>query len=244
MRVRAKFHKFSGAGFTLVETVIAVGIVATLLVTILGILGLSTETLRETIGAREADRLVTTLERELSILRESEIDPDTRSAFDKAYQWIDKSSRGNAVKVLLYNFEGDPNTSGDDGNPKPIGSAGEGSGDVILTSVARFIEDSTLPEEIKEELGAVVGPVFFVRTTQLVYRNGALTRGDPGIIPPHEGQAPLTGGTTPADSYPEAVIAFEADFYLLPSNTEDYIAGFTFEDLGRPLFTRTMAVRR
>ena len=244
MKTLTKIRKTAPLGFTLVETVVAMGIAATLLATFLAIFGLATNTLDETIDGREADRLISALERELSILREDEVAPDTRTAFDKAYQWIKKSSQGNEGMIFVYTYEGDPSEVRDDGSlePRPAGVAG--GGDSVATAAVRFVEGGSLPGDMLEELEAASGPVFFVRTTQLVYVAGQMVQGKPGIIPPHEGQVPLPGGGSASDTYPEAAIAFAAAFHLLPANTPEYLAQLTLDDLKRPLFIRPLAVRR
>ena len=224
-------------GFTLVETVITIGIVATLLTAFFAFFGFAGKSLRESINGREADRLVNALDRELSILRSGETDVDITTAFEKAYAWIDGSSRDNGY-IFVYNYHGNPGSLRADGTPEPDP---DGTG-TVLTPVVRFVT-STPPTEMSDDLEAVTGPVFFVKTTQLVYREGDLELGEPGVVPPHEGQSPLPSGTG-AEAYPEGTLAFQADFYLLASNSEDYIQQFTPENLRRPIFSRRMAVLR
>ena len=57
-------------GFTLMETVIAIGVVAVLLTTFLAVFGPAQSTIRRALSAQEAGRLTTSLERELSSLRQ------------------------------------------------------------------------------------------------------------------------------------------------------------------------------
>jgi hypothetical protein len=102
---------------------------------------------------------------------------------------------------------------------------------------------------LEDDLGAIDGPAFFVRMSQLVFENGALTQGEAGkIVNPHSGAA-----VSSAAEYHEAVIAFSAEFYILRSNSLNYINNLDLSDgdsdgrpdsLGRPLFTRNLAVRR
>ena len=68
--------------------------------------------------------------------------------------------------------------------------------------------------------------------------------GTPGTI-----KDPKTGtASANADAYPEAVIAFSADFHMMPANTAGYFSSsaFTskFPNLKNPVFTRSIAVRR
>ena len=239
---RGEKTKFQNPAFTLIETVISIGILATLLAVFMAMFGVATESLHGSISGREANRLISALDRELSILRTGEEVGDIRSAFDKAYSWIDKSSRGEG-NIFLYSYLGDPANVRDDGSYEPVLSGGDV--EAVAAPVARFVEGGSIPDEMREELGAVSGPVLFVRATQLVYEDGELVRGEPGVIPPHEGQVPLPGrGLSDSAAYPEAVIAFEADFFLLPTNEPEYVANFSPKEGARPDFSRAMAVRR
>ena len=56
-------------GFTLMETVIAIGVVAVLLTTFLAVFGPASAGIRRALSAQEAGRLTNSLERELSSLR-------------------------------------------------------------------------------------------------------------------------------------------------------------------------------
>jgi hypothetical protein len=51
-----------------------------------------------------------------------------------------------------------------------------------------------------------------------------------------------------ADLYPEAVIAFSAEFHMLPAKTAAYISGTAFtkkyDSAKNPVLTRNLAVRR
>ena len=229
-------------GFTLMESVIAIGVVAILLTTFLAIFGPATQGIRRAISTQEADRLSVTLERELSILRESESGTNMKTAFDKAYDWIDKSSQGEAGKIFLYNYKGDPTNLRADGTMEP---AIKGQKDYVLSPAVRMVTGSSIPSDMEEELEMISGPIFYVKATQLTYdSSGKLVLGDPGIVPPHPNQEKLSGGTTDADAYPEAVIAFTADFHLLRASAPDYLNSLDLAELGRPLFSRNMAVRR
>ena len=55
-------------GFTLMETVIAIGVVAVLLTTFLAVFGPASSSIRRVLSAQEAGRLTTTLERELGLV--------------------------------------------------------------------------------------------------------------------------------------------------------------------------------
>lgn len=107
--------------------------------------------------------------------------------------------------------------------------------------MVRRADDTT---DLSEDLEAIEGSLFLAKCTQLVFNGDEMTTGTAGTI-----KDPVNGTTvdTP-DDYPEAVIAFEAEFYVLPSKSYDYITGQSFKtkfnEMTRPAFTRNLAVRR
>jgi prepilin-type N-terminal cleavage/methylation domain-containing protein len=233
------------SGFTLMESVIAIGIVAVLLTTFLAVFGPATQGIRRALSVQEADRLASALERELQILRPE--DTGFETAFDKAFAWIEKSGEEDSA-VFLYNYRADP-AEITDGRMEPYetvaDSPGEPGQDFILQAGIRRQGDSLLSDELEQ----VSGPVYYVNMIQLVFDDDSLTTGESGKIKdPHEGNAAVTD----PDDYPEAVIAFSAEFYVLKSNSVNYVENLTItktsdgrpENLGRPLFTRNLAVRR
>jgi len=227
--------------FTLMETVIAIGVLAVLITSFMAVFGPATQGIRRAIDVQEADRLVATLEKELSILREPSATGKT--AFDKAFDWI-RDSGGNDADdklIMLYQYRGDPDELRSDGTMEPHKRAdGVAGKDYVIQSMARLRNDSLFIED----LGALEGRVFAVRTRQLVYKNNALAPVDqPGQI-----QGMNDGGkVASADDYPDAVIAFTAEFYSLPSNSVAYLSpggALKAENLKKPVFTRNLAVRR
>lgn len=251
-------------GFTLVETVIAMGIITIMITAFLAAFGPAVQGIRKSISAKEANRLASSLEYELSTLRADEADStpddgddDYTTAFEKAFEWIkDSVSDTKDDFVLVYQYRGDPNKIRDDGTLKVLkmpedrdkNIPGE---DYVLQSVVRRLGSP----EAKEELapGVVEGRVFYVRMKQLVFgTDGTLGLTDqPGkILDPKGAHAEAANHT----DYPEAAIAFQAEFYVLKSNLYAYINGAfdTTDDngdghpdaTGRPVFTRNLGVRR
>lgn len=232
-------------GFTLMESVIAIGVVAVLLTTFLAVFGPATQGIRRAISIQEADRLVSALEREMQVLRAD--DPDTyNTAFDKAFDWI--ANAGDDTKaIFLYNYKGDPSSITDGVMDAYDGDGGEPGKEYVLQASVRRKGD----QRMDDELEAVSGPIYYVNMRQLVFSNDGLVVSDQAgsIVDPHS-----TGSkAADPDQYPEAVIAFAAEFYALKSSSKNYIDNLDLKDndgdgnpdsLGRPLFSRNLAVRR
>ncbi len=240
-------------GFTLVETVIAMGIITIMITAFLAAFGPAVQGIRKSLSAKEANRLATTLEYELSVLRAGDEATKYATSFEKAYKWIKGSSGTDRDDiVLLYQYRGDPASVRDDGtlNPQTDRSKKIPGQDYVLQSVVRRLGDAKVGLELVP--GVVEGRVFYVRMNQLIFTDGelGLTTDLANIIDPTE---PRDETATHLD-YPEAVIAFQAQYYVLKSSIYSYVnSQFELTDsnddghpdaVGKPVFTRNMAIRR
>jgi prepilin-type N-terminal cleavage/methylation domain-containing protein len=227
-------------GFSLIETVIAIGVLAVLLTGFMIVFAPAAAGIRRAISIQEADRLASTVEQELVTYRSG--DPGN-TGFEKAFQWIKESNSANTA-LMVYQYRGSLSAKRPDGTPDPVTDAADkvAGRDYAVKTMLRRKND---PEFIKD-LPAVEGGVYLVKCTQLVYNN----QGE--LIPGAEGQIkdpkPEGAPSDNADLYPEAVIAFNAEFYALPGRNESYITGAAFTNFfnnpKKPVFTRNLAVRR
>ena len=221
------------------ETVIAIGVLAVLLTAFIAVFAPAAQGLRKAISVQEANRLAYTLERELVSLRGN--DSDTYgTGFNKAYEWI-VNSADTSRALLVYQYKGNPDQVRQDGTLAPFVGDGVAGQDFIVQPVVRT-KDSPF---LQEDMEALEGRIFTARLTQLVFDNGALIKGTPGQIvdpTPNDGDTAAGGG---ADGYPEATIAFAADFFLIPASDYNFIQnrldGLNFTN---PVFSRNLAVRR
>ena len=237
-------NKRASNGFTLMETLLAIAVVAVLLTTFLAVFGPATNTIRRAISVQDADRLASALEKEMTSLRADELN-DYDNAFDKAFQWISDSGSLDS-SVVLFNYRGSTSQI-TDGKLEPYTETeGEPGRDYLVQSAVRRLSDSSDLEDLME---AVEGKVFVVSMRQLV--RDASTG---GLVPAEVGASIVSAeGNSASDaaSFEDAAIAFQADFYLLPANSYQYLTGplsnggSDFEQtLGNPIHTQAMAVRR
>ena len=233
----------SPVAFTLTETVIAIGVLAVLLTGFIAVFTPAAQGIRRSISSEQADRLTTTLENELATLRIGQETPEPATGFNKAFDWIQK---GNTVAtaIFVYQYRGDPaGTPRADGTPPPkLTITGVPGKDYIVQSMARRLSDPQLENDLK----AIEGSVFFVKTTQLVFAAGELKPGTPGKI--MNADTPATEATDAA-AYKEAVIAFSAEFHNVPTKSIAYLKSPAFtarytSTTNKPIFTRNLAVRR
>jgi prepilin-type N-terminal cleavage/methylation domain-containing protein len=230
-------------GFTLMETVIAIGVLALLLTAFLAVFGPATTGLRKAISVQEADRLAAALERELVTLRPG-TSSDYKTGFDKAYQWIDESSSDASTSIFLYQYRGKPDEIRSDGSMEPYTAGGGVAGkDFIVQPSVRMRDDPLF----LEDMDALDGRIFTAKLTQLEFNNGQLTKREEGGINPDPNGTNESLGGTGSDAYVEAVIAFAAEFFIVPNSDPNYVkpgGKFNPENLGKPVFTRNLAVRR
>lgn len=235
-------HSTHRTGFTLMETVIAIGVLAVLLTAFIAVFAPAAQGIRKAISVQEADRLAYTLEQELTTLRDRE-STDYATGFEKAYEWIEGAAPGGDP-LFVYQYRGDPDSVRSDGTLEPYtGAEGVAGQDFIVQSMVRRQSDG---QNLEADLEALEGQIYTVVLTQLVFDGGELIRGTPGSI---EDPTPDDGddgaGGEGAEGYPEAVIAFAAEFHALRSSAIGYIQNqFDPNDLEKPVFTRNLAVRR
>jgi prepilin-type N-terminal cleavage/methylation domain-containing protein len=237
-----KKHPFSRKpGFTLLETVIAIGVLAVLLTAFMYVFGPAMSGIRKSINIQEADRLTSTLERELSTLRTGQQSNDIKTGFDKSFQWIKQSSEANNA-LFVYQYRGDPAKLRSDGTPEPVTNIGGSAGrDFVVTPMVRRLSDPLFLRDI----AALEGAVFFVKSTQLIFdKSKGMIAGNKGAISDPQEGTPVAS----PDEFKEAVIAFSADFYSVPANSQSYFGGESFKkrfnNASKPMFTRNLAVRR
>jgi prepilin-type N-terminal cleavage/methylation domain-containing protein len=216
-------------GFTLIETVIAIGVLAVLLTGFLTVFAPAAAGIRKSINVDDADRLASAVEQELATLRTGQA---YTTGFDKAFDWIQNNT---AQPLLAYQYRG-TTVLRNDGTPTPVTAAAlagtlPGTGFAMQPMLRRKSDTANL----NLELAAIDGSVYWVKCTPLVFSaaSGGLAQGS------------LTGS---ASAYPQAVIAVAADFYLLPSKSATYVQSAAFNTFvakpGNPVFSRNMAIRR
>ena len=239
-------------GFSLIETVIAIGVVAVLLSGFLIVFAPAAKGIKDSINSKSAARLVNTLEQELVSLRGTTQTTLYSTGFDKAFEFIKDSATNNPDNaILVYKYRASLSTNrSSDGTPSPVGSVdGLAPGeDYVVRNMMRRKGDS----EFAVDIPAIEGPVYVVKCTQLVHNaTGELVSGSAGQI--FNGDDPLTTAdeslqqALTSAEYNRAVIAFVADFYSLPARGTGFFDtqfDALFNELTRPSFSRNLAVRR
>lgn len=230
-------------GFTLLETVIAIGVLAVLLTGFMIVFAPAAAGIRRSINVQEADRLASTLEQELVTLRGTQEQTDYKTGFGKAFIHIQKSNTADDA-LLIYQYRGSLSNLRPDGTPEPVKIISDKmpGKDYVVQTMARRKSD----QNFTADLEAVEGGVYLVKCTQLVFENGELKPGTAGTIKDPKGTG---GNSATSDDYPEAVIAFSADFYTLPAKSASFFTASTgfakaFTNAKNPVFTRNLAVRR
>lgn len=226
------------------ETVIAIGVLAVLLTGFIIVFAPAAAGIKKSVNLQAADRLTSTLEQELVTLRKGQESATIITGFDKAFEWIKNSNAPSANDALLaYQYRGSLTARRDDGAPEPVLAAtGVPGEDYMVQSMIRRKSDA----KFIEDLAALDGGVYLVKCTQFVFdTDGKLVLGTAGQIANPKNSATVIAT---ADLYPEAVIAFSADFYSLPQKSKAYFEGTafaaTYTKVKKPIFTRNLATRR
>lgn len=232
-------------GFTLLETVIAIGVLAVLLTGFIVVFAPAAAGIKKAIGVQEADRIASTLERELVTLRKEDTE---KTGFEKGFNRVMNSNSANdALLVYQYRVKISSLQPGNTPEPMPDVRSAQPGKDYTVQTAMRRKSDST---QLAKDLEALEGGVYLVKCTQLGFESGQLVPGDPGKIvdPKIDTKKMKERPSLDPNTYPEAVIAFSADFYALSGRSSTYFSSAAFDKaftkLKTPVFTRNLAVRR
>lgn len=248
---------YKRSGFTLVETAIAMGMMAVMISSFLVVFGPAIKGIEKSLSAKEADRLTSALELELSVARPGE---GFSSALIKTYWWIRMCHGDNAV--LVYQYCGDPANVRADGSLQPYYNAGNpydadnpdipGQDYVIQTSVRRR-QDAFHSAKIQAELypGNLVGKVYYVKLLQLrPNADGVMaTPWNPWHVYTTQNPVFMTGWD---GQYNEPALAVQARFYEVKPALWSYVNS-TFDPwvyhtntaaFDKPVVTKNMVVLR
>ena len=237
----------SSRGFSIVEVAVAMGVVTLMLTTFLGIFGPAQKTVQRSLSTKDASAMKDALNNEFSILREQEkIDLEVTTAFGKAVNFITESHNLDTT-VLVYRYKAEPVDPDNDGILPAYTEIGgiPGQDYVVQTAVRKFRIGEDLNPLVASELAveSVDGPVFVVRMTQLLNNTGSdlilSTQLDQLLDPDDHNIVSVA-------TYDDAVIAFRADFYQLPSNALGFVNSnsWNFDTIGSPVVSANIASRR
>ena len=227
-------------GFSLIETVIAIGVVAVLLSGFLIVFAPAAAGIKESINSKAATRLVNTLEQELVSLRGADQRAAYATGFEKAYDYIKESAGSDPDNaILVYKYRASLSATRVDGTPEPVNdvdglSPGE---DYVVRNMMRRKGD----REFLADIPAIDGPVYLVKCTQLILVDAA--DDEPARLEPATA-GKIANEDEPAiavddpDGYNHAVVAFVADFYNLPSRGATFLIRASPSNTSRRIYSQ------
>lgn len=237
-------------GFTLVETLLAIGLVGVLLSLFLVVFVPARGMIRQALARQEAERITTVLRTELNTLRGSQQASQTAQTstptsfitpFDKAFYWMQKCDKpGTAIVIFSYRADTREGLRPDGTYPPLPANQNQPNGHSQLVTIACPMDDPVHSKEIKD----AVGNVFVVRMTELEQQpNGSFkVAPKPGTI--KGAQSPERFIIEENNNLRGAIVYYRADFYIMaPPNPARY-KNKPWKRLGRPAFSANLTFRR
>lgn len=250
-------------GFTLVETVLAIGVVGVLLIVFVAMFYPARRVVQGALAIQESDRVVNALTSELKVVRVPErATPSAKqsakkryiSAFDKAFYWM-LATKNPETTILVYSYRGDLDKPlREDGTFVPYEDTNYIPGrNSVMVTTACLADDSNRIGDLKYS----VGPIFAVKMTQFVtdsegkYTKYALSPQPGTICNPHSFKTLISkpedymynpsNKQTPSWG---AEVMYHAEFYQLNTKDPKTLKGKTWEQLKNPIFSRNLVFRR
>lgn len=237
-------------GFTLVETLLAIGLVGVLLSLFLVVFVPARGMIRQALARQEAERITTVLRTELNTLRGNQQASQTAqistptsfiTPFDKAFYWMQKCDKpGTAIVIFSYRADTREGLRPDGTYPPLPANQNQPNGHSQLVTIACPMDDPVHSKEIKD----AVGNVFVVRMTELEQQpNGSFkVAPKPGTI--KGAQSPERFIIEENNNLRGAIVYYRADFYIMaPPNPARY-KNKPWKRLGRPAFSANLTFRR
>ena len=233
---RSTKRRYSG-GFTLMETLLALALVATLVSIFLVVFVPARGIVNKSLAQQDCDRLIGVLKTEMKTIRADE-QGEFKTPFHKAFNWIGRTRKPDS-SIIIFSYREDlEKQPGPDGT-RPAISARESVPGVNsnLVTIACPIDDPVHEKHIRD----AVGPVFLVSMTPLEFSGGEWkANGKPGVMngagSPEEyirgcSQRPIGG----------AAIFYRADFYMLSTPNPNIVKNKNWGKLGKPVFSTNMS---
>lgn len=228
-------------GFTLMETLLAMALVATLVSIFLTVFVPSRRMVQEAITKQDAERVAGILKAEVATLRTSDRKL-YKTSFDKGFSWLQKTSHpSSSIVVFSYRADMSGAQKADGTYPAVLPGKQTKLANTQILTVACPVDDPLHKDDIRFS----VGPAFLVKMTQLTPNN----RGEM-VLAPKPGV--IQGASSP-DQYCSdansktpfgAVIFYRADFYLMSPPNPDRYKGRSWDTLGRPVFSSNLSFTR
>ncbi|MGB1937420.1 MAG: type II secretion system protein [Akkermansiaceae bacterium] len=235
-------------GFTLVETAIALGMVAVMISSFVVVFGPAIQGINKSLSSKDADRLTNALELELTTLKNDDI---YSSAIEKTYWWIRLCHFDQDFPVLVYQYRGNPDSVRTDGtlNPYTYNAANPGipGKDYVIQTSVRRLNDTVDNSKIQAELapGVLEGKVYCVRFFQLRTNttDGSLEMPSNYWHVYNAGASSMTGDFS---QFVDPVLVFRVKFYEVKPPIWSFINNTwtVSPDTETPVLTKNMAVMR
>ncbi len=246
--MKASNIKFTpNKGFTIMETILAIGLIAMLLGIFLTLFLPAKDMIRAAIAREESDRIISVLRSEMVTLRPNETSTKTSgnkfaSGFDKGFTWFQRSANpGTSIAIFTYRADLSKAPRADGTYPAVKVGKNMPAGSTALISMACPITDPLHKDDIMH----AVGPVFLVKMTQLVDPgNGTFKLAPkPGLVKEASSPTSFISDENSKDSW-GGVLFFQADFYTMSPPSPARYKKMSWNKMSRPTFTTNMTLRR
>ncbi len=249
-RMKQQRCKRNKRAFTLVEALLAIGIVGMLLGIFMTLFVPVKSMLTAALAREESGRIINALQTEMENIRPDERAPaSTKNSsygkyvtpFDKAFYWF-RNSQKPSTSIAIFSYRADiSKRRRADGSYPPVPRNGK----VLPANTELVTMAAPLNSKLhRNSIRQAVGPVFIVRMTELREEK----RGEfklaprPGIL--EKGSTPNSYVSDDEDNPWGGAVYYRADFYrLFPADPARYTTK-SWNDFNQPIFSTNLSFRR
>jgi len=234
-------NKKTNKGFTLMETVVALGIAAVALSFFVAAFAPASLGIKKAGSVQEAKLLASALEAELNTFRQGSQDSAYGSSFEKAFNWIQfDSSNLTGDYIIAFRYRADATLAATDGViPGYTGSFTNSLAQPMVIQNRVTTRDyatgngtPTNSNAAALPIDSIEGDLFIVELTQLVHDNtGATTvlnvSADTTSVQSVDDATGNLAPVTVFNNFLEPTLLVEAKFYKLESNSSRFLQNLT-----------------
>ena len=208
-------------GFTLMETIVALGVATIALSFFILAMAPATVGIERSNSKKTAQRMAASVENELNTIRDSEISNYvTESSFEKAFDWIQRDGESGQGLLVAFDYRANSQEPPDVDGLLPAFDQNDYL-DRAVTDQQQMILQTRVTEidDLGTHINSIEGTAYVIKLRQMqVAQDGTLSPATDGTVITNSIDSSVASDIT---NFTDGLIVCQAQIYQLRANTED-----------------------